>query len=461
MKWAFEKKMGFAFLLIIFAIIATISFTIRNNNHYRNNTSWIMHTHEVLNKSTDVFLTLKNIQTNQLDYILTGDSNFLRTYRSSKDSLFAYIKQLKNLTADNASQQIRIDKLQIVVDHIFNLYNTDVDQNNSLILNKDLLRKELFFISEINELNTQVSLEEKRLLNLRQEKRDQSIANSNKGSYLLIGSVILLIIIIYFSSRHNKRTQSDFGHKEKTFENRLQQQIDIQNNADQAFVKELAQYHYVISHDLKEPLRMITSFMHLLQKEYSTQLDNKANTYINFAIDGGKRMQKMIVDMLKYSRAGQTFTNRETVDFCILVQEVEMNLYKQIEEQGTQIIIDTPACLISVHKGEILRLLQNLISNAIKFSKTNITPVIHISCTEEISEWVISVQDNGIGIAAQHHEKIFEVFSRLHLSTEYDGTGVGLAICKKIAEQHKGKIWVESSPERGSTFIFTISKSFD
>ena len=222
--------------------------------------------------------------------------------------------------------------------------------------------------------------------------------------------------------------------------------------------EELARFSYIVSHDLKEPLRMVTSFMDLLQKKYALQLDEKANSYINFAVDGGRRMQKMISDLLLYSNTGQNLTGKETVELVALVNEVEQNLFKQINEFDTTIIIDNASCCIRVFKSEILRLFQNLISNAIKFSKKNVKPIIHIHCEDENDHWLISIKDNGIGMDNKHLDKIFDVFTRLHAKNEYEGTGIGLAICKKIITQHKGSIWAESVPDIGSTFYFTISK---
>ena len=222
--------------------------------------------------------------------------------------------------------------------------------------------------------------------------------------------------------------------------------------------EELAQFSYIVSHDLKEPLRMITSFMDLLQKRYAAQLDDKANSFINLAVDGGRRMQKMIGDLLLYSNTGQNFNGKETVELGTLVNEVELNLYKQINESHTTIVIENPSADLLVFKSEILRLFQNLISNAIKFSKKDAKPTIQINCIDANDHWQISIKDNGIGMDSKNLKKIFDVFTRLHAVNEYEGTGIGLAICKKIVKQHKGNIWAESVPDNGSTFYFTLNK---
>ena len=243
-----------------------------------------------------------------------------------------------------------------------------------------------------------------------------------------------------------------------------QQLIDLNNllqntNARLATINaEQAQFSYIVSHDLKEPLRMVINFMDLLQKRYATQLDENANKYIDFAVDGGRRMQKMISDLLLYSITGQNKTGKETIELAEILKEVELNLFKQINELHASIVIDNPLCQIPVYKSEILRLFQNLISNAIKFRKKDINPIIQISFTEEIDHWFVEIKDNGIGMDSNNLDKIFDVFTRLNGMDEYEGTGIGLAICKKIVQQHKGTIWVESVLNVGSTFYFTLSK---
>ena len=221
---------------------------------------------------------------------------------------------------------------------------------------------------------------------------------------------------------------------------------------------EQAQFSYIVSHDLKEPLRMIVSFMDLLKKRYALQLDEKANKFIDLAVDGGRRMQKMISDLLLYSSTGQNMIGKETIKLADIIKEVELNLYKQINELHAIIVNSNSGCPLPVYKSEILRLFQNLISNAIKFRKKDINPVINIYCTEEIDHWLIEIKDNGIGMDSNNLDKIFNVFTRLHGMNEYEGTGIGLAICKKIVKQHNGTIWAESAFNLGSTFYFTLSK---
>ena len=221
---------------------------------------------------------------------------------------------------------------------------------------------------------------------------------------------------------------------------------------------ELEQFAYVASHDLKEPLRMVTSFMGLLKNKYDNQLDEKAHTYIDFAIDGGKRMQKMIADLLELSRTGRKEISKEHVDLNEILKEAKQDIFKLMEENRAEIIVRSKLPVLFIYKPDISRLFQNLLSNAIKFRKKEIAPVIKIAASEKEKEWLFSIEDNGIGIEQEKFEKIFEVFARLHSQKTYEGTGIGLAICKKVVEHYEGRIWTESEEGNGSTFYFTIKK---
>ena len=221
---------------------------------------------------------------------------------------------------------------------------------------------------------------------------------------------------------------------------------------------ELEQFAYVASHDLQEPIRMVTSFMGMLKNKYGGQLDERAHTYINFATDGGKRMQKMISDLLELSRTGRNDATKELIDLDDVVKEAQQNIYKLVVENRARIIIGTTLPKVPVYRGDMSRLFQNLLSNAVKFRKKETDPVIRISSTEQEHSWLISVEDNGIGIEKDKSGKIFEIFSRLHAQDIYPGSGIGLAVCKKIVEQHGGNIRVDSEEGKGSTFYFTIKK---
>ena len=217
--------------------------------------------------------------------------------------------------------------------------------------------------------------------------------------------------------------------------------------------QELQQFAYIASHDLQEPLRMISSYLQLIELQYKGKLDAEADEFIGYAVDGAKRLQDMINALLAYSRIETRNRPIEPVESEPLLSQALINLQVGIDESGAQVTHD-PLPIITADGTQMVQVFQNLISNAIKFHGHD-QPKVHISATQQRAEWVFSVRDNGIGIEPQYMEQIFTIFKRLH-GREYPGTGIGLALCKRIVERHRGRIWVESDPGKGTTFYFTI-----
>ena len=217
---------------------------------------------------------------------------------------------------------------------------------------------------------------------------------------------------------------------------------------------ELEQFAYVASHDLQEPLRMVASYTQLIARRYKGKLDGDADEFIGFAVEGVTRMQRLIQDLLTFSRVGTRTKQFEHVDVERALADAERNLAAAIEESHAMITHD-PLPQVEGDSSQLVQLLQNLIGNAIKFRRHD-APKIHVSARRAEGELVFSVKDDGIGIAPEYFDRIFVIFQRLHNRTQYDGTGIGLSICKKIVERHGGKMSVESKLGEGSTFVFTL-----
>jgi PAS domain S-box-containing protein len=221
--------------------------------------------------------------------------------------------------------------------------------------------------------------------------------------------------------------------------------------------EELERFAYVASHDLQEPLRMVASFTQLLSRKYSGKLDETADRYINFAVDGAKRMQQLITDLLAFSRINSRDLDLRPTECDRVVRLTLQNLKVAIDESGAAIECD-PLPVLLADAGQLGQMFQNLIGNAIKF-RGETPPRIHIAAADRGAEWEFSVRDNGIGIDPKHADRIFQIFQRLHTREQYPGTGIGLAVCKKTVERHGGRLWVESQPGGGSTFLFTMPKA--
>ena len=221
--------------------------------------------------------------------------------------------------------------------------------------------------------------------------------------------------------------------------------------------EELEQFAYVASHDLQEPLRMISSFMDLLQRKYGDLLDEKGHQYINFATDGAKRMKQIILDLLDYSRASRLTEGKETVDMNEVLSEFKHLRRKIISEKNATIICSELPTL-NTYKAAITQIIHCLIDNALKYCLDVIPPVIEINSVENEKEWEFSIKDNGIGIEPQFYEKIFILFQRLHNKNEYTGTGIGLSVAKRHVEFLGGRIWLDSKLGEGTVFYFTIPK---
>ncbi|MGZ5243087.1 MAG: CHASE domain-containing protein [Bacteroidia bacterium] len=272
------------------------------------------------------------------------------------------------------------------------------------------------------------------------------------GGGLLSLSLYYVVYLLSSTRRHAMEIA-----KNMTVEIRRQKEQMQQKNVElERSNRDLEQFAYVASHDLKEPLRMVNIYTQLLANRYNDKLDDEARTYIRFATEGAARMGSLINDLLLYARLGNELIEKTIVDVEVVLQHVKQALQIQIQESNAQIKTLSPLPKVIASEHHIHSLFQNLISNSLKYHKRNETPVISINAERFNVFWLFSIADNGIGMEKEHLEKIFIIFQRLHQKDEYTGTGIGLAVCKKIVEFHGGKIWAESTPGKGTTIFFTL-----
>jgi signal transduction histidine kinase len=221
--------------------------------------------------------------------------------------------------------------------------------------------------------------------------------------------------------------------------------------------QELEQFAYVASHDLQEPLRMISEFLKLFEKKYAEVVDEKGKTYIRYAVDGSIRMKKIILDLLEFSRVGKNINAMEEVDIERLFDDLKLLYINKIEASKAEINLINPIKLLT-WKSPLEQVLMNLLDNALKYAKPDFSPKIELQIEEQENQWLFHFTDHGIGIDPQYFNRIFVIFQRLHTKEEYEGSGMGLAITKKIIENMGGQIWVESEPKAWTTFHFSLPK---
>ncbi len=283
----------------------------------------------------------------------------------------------------------------------------------------------------------------------------EGTAEKNQAVQLFImsSSVVIILTLTIFALSYNLIQRLEYDLAEGK---RLAVVVEERTKELTRSNEALEQFAYVISHDLQEPLRMIVSYLQLIENRYKDKLDADGIEFIDYAVGGAKRVREMIIDLLHFSRAGKQSLSEEKINCNDLVVGVLANLNVSIQESGAS--LDTGELpTIMADRGGVTMLFQNLISNAIKFRSEDL-PKIVIKAVEGVDMWEFSVSDNGIGIREEHHDRIFDVFQKLHTRNEYPGTGIGLSICKRVIEGLGGSIRVESKLNEGSTFFFKIPK---
>lgn len=270
--------------------------------------------------------------------------------------------------------------------------------------------------------------------------------NIGGAGAILALAAFAVVVGLWRISEHNRRLNQKLERKNRALE-KATVELERSNKA-------LEEFAYVASHDLQEPLRMVASYTQLLGRRYEGRLDESADKFIYYAVDGAKRMQALIQDLLKYSRVGSQGKPFEPTDFSKALQQALSYLKITIQEEEAEVTHD-PMPTLTADPTQVTQLFQNLIGNAIKFRKEE-PPRVHVSARQEENEWIFSVRDNGIGIPPQYLDRIFLIFHRLPNKETVAGTGLGLSVCKKIVERHGGRIWAESEEGKGSTFHFTM-----
>ena len=455
---------GFGAALALLICVGILSFwsIVKNANERQ----WVNHTHLVLEKLDALSANLIDAETGERGYLLTGEESYLAPYNGAASRVHESSKDLKELTADNPIQQRALDRLEPVITARLALLDRAIE-----IRRQGGLAAGAEFVvegrgkREMDEARVEIATmrqEEGGLL----EQRSVGVERTSWRTRVVIvlGNALAFLLLLLAGVV----VQREMGRRKDAEEEIRSLNVDLERRVNDRTAEldermkdlarsnsELQQFAYVASHDLQEPLRMVASFTQLLGRRYKEKLDDDARDFINYAVDGATRMQTLITDLLSYSRVGTQGKPLELTR-CddVLDRVLNNNLRLAIKESGVAITRD-PLPTVMADPLQLGQLFQNLVANAIKF-RGKAPPSVHIFAERRNGDWEISVCDNGIGISQEHADRIFVIFQRLHTKTEYPGTGIGLAICKKIAERHGGRIWVEPTPGGGSTFRFTI-----
>lgn len=462
----FRGKLIAGLTAACFVLIFVAALTYYALAHNTVDRQWVTHTLLVLERLSDLQSQIANAESGQRSFLLTGDKAYLEAYEESLTAIPESLSELRQLTSDNPVQQRNLDGLDDRVSARLTILKEVIGTRNrsglaasvaAILTGTSKLR-----MHEIRSDISMMKTEERRLLVIRSNALDLSTHQAKLfisfGEALGFCFLLLAGVVIQQEMSKRRRSEEEIRILNADLERRVAErtsELSARSKDLERSNMDLQQFAYVASHDLQEPLRTISSFTQLLAKRYRSQLDDKAREFIDFAVDGCKRMQTLISDLLAFSRVGAQAQPLRPVRCDAVLDRVLKNLRFVIQESGAEIQRE-PLPVLIADEVQLAQLLQNLIVNAIKF-RSQQAPCIHISAERKDAACTIMVRDNGIGVAPEHYERIFVIFQRLHTQTQYPGTGIGLAVCKKIVERHGGRISIQPAPQGGSIFSFTMT----
>jgi signal transduction histidine kinase len=444
-NWKLQIAFGSAFLLLAFVGSFCYRSIIQSNESAR----WVTHTRDVLKSIELLRYSMEAITSNIRGFLITGEDSYLATYRANLADVQKQRTEIRNLTADNPEQQRKLPALESLTAHrieraevLISLQRTAGFEAAAESIRSGPGKA---ITDDFQALADKFQAEELRLLALRKAEVKDRVGQTE--AILILGTLLGLLI----TGIAGWSVQRDSTKRKEAEANLLLKMKEL-NRSNQ----ELAQFASVASHDLQEPLRMVIRYTQLLSRRYKGKMDADADEFLAFAVDGATRMHQLIQDLLTYSRLGAKQARFTDTNSDEAFQKAIFNLRGAIEGSGAQVTHD-PLPVVLADKIQLTQLFQNLVGNAIKYQKPG-TPKIHVSAAMNgTKKWKFSVTDNGLGIDPENFEKIFGMFQRLHTREEFTGTGIGLALCKKIVERHGDSISVESQLGQGSTFRFALA----
>jgi signal transduction histidine kinase len=449
MKWTAHQKIRLGFWLLTLVPVVFGVLAARNAYELVSASRSVAVTNEVGRRLERLLSELTDIEVAQREFILIGGGQPLQTIQDTRQSISEDTQYLRSAGADSRW----LDMLdELIPQRLAEIQKTVELRRESGVeaASRELLTNRGHqAMDDIRVVVRNLMAEESRRLTVRSEEQQMRFERTIN----LFASLLLLNIALIWRLYFLQRGESQ---RARRLNEELERRVAIRTEALQRSNEDLQQFAYVASHDLKEPLRMISSYTTLLQRRYSGRLDEDADAFIKFIVDGVRRMNALIQDLLEYSRAGGG-KDEQYSDVKVegVLRSVVTNLKVTIAEAGATVTWDDVPDAVPYDSIRLAQIFQNLIGNGIKYRARDRRPVINITSERREDEIVFRVRDNGIGIEPEYVDQIFGIFQRLH-GKEYEGTGIGLAMVKKIVERHGGRIWVESTPGVGSTFCFTV-----
>ncbi len=457
MNWTVEQKIRVGFWLLAFVPVVLGILAWRNADELRQAAQHLENANRTTQLVEKLFSEIKDIEVAQRGYILIGDSAATDVIRKTFEQVQVDLEQLRVLRNPNKLENqdpwmahldsLIPEKWEEIQETIRLRTQQGPDAASQILLTNRGARA----MDDIRTAVRSMRKEEERLLETRKNEQSRRIRLTIELFAIVLFVNVALIAMVYVLQRRETERSRE-TRKE------LERRVALRTEELQRSNEDLQQFAYIASHDLKEPLRMISSYSTLLQRRYTGRFDHDADDFLQFIVDGGRRMNDLIQDLLEYSRAGSGKDERpDDVEVDEVLQNVVANLKITISESEANVHWEKLPRTVRYDATRLSQIFQNLVGNAIKY-RSEKNPDVQISSLDTGDEIVFKVQDNGMGIAPEYTDKIFGIFQRLH-GKEYEGTGIGLAMVKKIVERHGGRIWVESTPGVGSIFYFTVQRA--
>jgi signal transduction histidine kinase len=455
-QWSIEKKTIVMLGLASLILVSLNVFFYWSFIQQKETTERVAKSRAILRKLESLFSTVKDAETGQ------------RGYHSAIKKLRPQVEELQTLTRADSKQQQHLSTLNpLITQKLAELQksiNLRQNQGFDAALSEVLTNEGKQLMDRIRDTIHQMQQDKNQQLQTWLKQRQEVAARGqltfSAGIVLNLVSFYLVYRAIQQEMRERKQAEVLLKQLNEQLEARVQERTVQLKEANAHLLysnRELEQFAYVASHDLQEPLRAVNSYAQLLARKYQGNLDAKADKYLGYIMEGATRMQQLIDDLLEFSRVGTRGKELKPTACEVVLERVLENLQVAIAQSQAQVTHD-PLPIVMGDEIQLIQLLQNLISNAIKFRREEL-PQVHISAVQRENDWIVSIRDKGIGMESEYFDRIFTIFQRLHSRAEYPGTGIGLAVCKKIVERHGGSIWVESELGVGTTFFFTLPQT--